>query len=156
MQSTTLQRPLVWLRRYLPSELLGVTAMLLCAWLATGLGANPAATALAATWAENTAYYGLMLFRDLRAGPRARSGAILATLRNTLLEFGPAELLDSLLIRPALLYAGIMLAPHLALGVTIGKLAADCCFYLLTISCFELLQRHTRRADAVSTVSVVE
>jgi hypothetical protein len=57
------------------------------------------------TWGENLGYYGTVLTRELRAR-RARNGrltpaAVLRTIRNLALEFGGAELLDSLLIRPA-------------------------------------------------------
>jgi hypothetical protein len=134
-------RAMGWLRRYLPAELLGTAATLLCAMAAMALWHNQAVAAVAGTWAENLAYYGLIVARDLRACGRRSPGAALATLRDIVLEFGPAELLDSALIRPAALYAGMALAPSFTLGIVAGKLAADLVFYLPTIISYELLRR---------------
>jgi pilus assembly protein TadC len=69
-------------------------------------------------------------------------------LRDLVLEFGPAEALDSLLLRPALMYAGILLAPNLALGVVAGKIAADICFYLPTILSYEWLRRRATEMES--------
>jgi hypothetical protein len=147
MQATAAPRPiigraLVWVRRYLPAELIGTATALLCALVAAQLGGGPAATALAATWGEILGFYGLMAGREaarvrsLRAAP--------AAVARLVLEFGPAELLDSFALRPALMYAGLTLAPSPALGLIAGKLAADVVFYIPTIVSFELLQ--ARRA----------
>jgi hypothetical protein len=138
-------RAMEWLRRYLPAELLSMVATLLCAMAAMALCHNQAVAAVAGTWAENLAYYGLIVARDLRASGRRSPGSALATLRDIVLEFGPSELLDSLLIRPAALYTGMALAPDApATGLLAGKLAADLVFYLPTITSYELLRR--RRA----------
>jgi hypothetical protein len=137
----THNRLLHWLRRYIPSEILGTTTALLAAWAAMSATGSVAVAALAATWGENVAYYGLMLVRDLRAGSCRSPREALLTLRNIVLEFGPAELLDSFLIRPAALYAGVVLLPGLAVGVLAGKLVADVIFYVPTIISYELLGR---------------
>ena len=126
-----------WVARYLPAELLGTCAALSCASLAADSGA--AAAAVAGTVGENAAFYGLMLTRELlqRGGVRGLPGA----LRDLALEFGPAEALDSLLLRPALLYAGISLTGHSTSGALLGKLAADVAFYSLAIAGRALAQR---------------
>jgi hypothetical protein len=59
------------------------------------------------------------------------------------LEFGPATALDSLL-RPALMYAGMALTPHSAIGLIASKLAADIVFYVPAIVSYELLRRRAR------------
>jgi hypothetical protein len=132
-----------WLRRYLPAEVLATLCALLGGVLA-GAG-GPALAALGGTWGENVGYYGTMLTRELRAR-RARKGrltpaAVLRTIRNLVLEFGGAELLDSLLIRPAAMFAAIRLSGNLALGIALGKFAADLTFYLPAILAYELRQR---------------
>jgi hypothetical protein len=63
-------------------------------------------------------------------------------VRDLVLEFGPAEALDTLLLRPGLLYIGICCAPDPALGVLLAELAADLCFYVPAIISHELLRRH--------------
>ena len=131
-------RPLVWLRRYLPAELVCTVTGLLGAWAAAVLTGSPAAIAVAGTWGENVGFYGMMLGREIaQRGMRSLSPII----HDLILEFGLAEVLDCLLLRPALLYAGQMLAPNTAMGVVAGKLAADLIFYVPTIVSYELLRR---------------
>jgi selenocysteine lyase/cysteine desulfurase len=136
-------RPLVWLRRYLPAELTCTITALLGAWLAAALTGSPAVAAVAGTWGENLGFYGMMLSRELaQRGPRS----LPAIIRDLVLEFGVAEALDSLLLRPALMYAGMLLAPNTGFGVIAGKLAADLVFYVPTIISYELLRRRERIA----------
>jgi hypothetical protein len=135
-------RYLVWLRRYLPAELLGLPAALLGGWAGSALADNLAAAAIGATWAEVVGYYLVVIARDLRANARfglVRGG--LVTARNALLEFGPAQLLDSLVIRPAALFAGMTFIPDLITGILVGKLIADLVFYVPTVIAFELRTR---------------
>lgn len=134
-----------WLWRYVPSEILGTAVALTVAWWALALGGGAAAAAVAATWAECLAYYSLMLARELRRHPPRSPRAALATLRNLLIEFGPAELLDGLLVRPTALYAGMALLPGLAAGVLAGKLVADLIFYVPAVISYELLGRRRAR-----------
>jgi hypothetical protein len=121
-----------WLARYLPAELIGTSAA-----LAGGLGAyaltdRPEAGAIAATAAEIAAFYLVMIARELRA--RGGLAALPEALRELSLEFGPAELLDGLLLRPGMLYAGTAYAPNAALGLLLGKLGADLVFYGVAIT----------------------
>ena len=82
-----------------------------------------------------------IIIGDLRAGTH-RSARVL--LRQIALEFGPAELLDSLLIRPTALYIGITMIPNLAFGIIAGQTAANLCFYVPTIISYELLSARAR------------
>ena len=131
-------RPLVWLRRYLPAELIGTLTALLCAWLAIGLTGNAAAAAVSGTWGGNLGFYGIIFGRELS---RRNLRALPAILRDLVLEFGPATALDTLLLRPALMYAGMALVPHSAIGLIAGKLAADIIFYAPAIFSYELLRQ---------------
>jgi hypothetical protein len=116
-----------WLRRYAPAELcglLGAVAGYLLALAATGHAA-PAAYAAAA--GENIGFYGFL--RARRVG----------SVRALVVEFGPAEVLDSALVRPACMaLATAALGP---LGVLAGKLAADLVFYAPVIATYEFLKR---------------
>ena len=101
---------------------------------------------------ENVGFYGTMLLREFRADARsagaagthygARAAAV--TGAKLLLEFGPAELLDSLLIRPLTMGLATRFLGGGA-GVIVGKLAADVTFYLPVIVSYELRQLATRR-----------
>jgi len=69
---------------------------------------------------------------------------------------GLAEVLDCLLLRPALLYTGQMLAPNTAMGVVAGKLAADLIFYVPTIVSYELLHRRAPHTFVHKTLIVTK
>ena len=141
MATPKLNRPIIWLRRYLPAEAISVLAILVASTTILGLTGNIWLAALVGAWAEFLAYYGLFIARALWASKRVTPRAVLTTLRNLVLEFGPAELLDSLLVRPAALALALALVPHPALATLVGKLAADIVFYLPTIVSFEALKR---------------
>jgi hypothetical protein len=132
-------RPLMWLRRYLPAELVCTCTALLCTLLVSTMTESTAALALAGTWGENLGFYGVMLFRELRSRGGVR--ALPAAVCFLALEFGPAEALDSLLIRPALMFAGVTLLENPGLGILVGKVAADVSFYSLAIISYERLSR---------------
>jgi hypothetical protein len=130
-------------RRYLPAEIAG-TAAALAAGLAFALATGSAAAgAVAATFGESAGYYGVIAFIDFRAG-RLSAERPLRTLGNLLLEFAPAEALDTLFVRPTLIFAGMTLAPNPGIGIVAGKLAADLLFYVPTILGREVLRRRGR------------
>ena len=58
-----------------------------------------------------------------------------------LAEFGPAELLDSLLIRPAALFLGVLLLPDPVWGLLAGKIVADLVFYAMAAGAFTFTDR---------------
>jgi hypothetical protein len=113
-----------WIRRYAPAEVCGVVGALAGYLVVWGLVRHSAAAAYGATAAENAAYYGFLLAR--RAG----------SVRALLVEFGPAEVLDSLAVRPACCAAAVALLGPVA-GVLAGKLAADLVFYAPVIATYE-------------------
>ena len=138
ISASAINRPMVWLRRYLPAQLVCTATGLLCAWAVATFNGSAAAAVVACIWGEVLSFYGTMLGRDL-----ARRGmqALPVVLYDLVREFGPAEALDGLLLRPALMYAGAMLAPSLAVGIVAGKYAADLAFYVPVILSYELLRR---------------
>lgn len=141
MANTKINRPLVWLRRYLPAEALGVAAMLLGTLTTLAMTGNVLLAAFVGGCLETLAYYGVLIVRALWGSERITLRLALKTLRNLALEFGPAELLDSMLVRPAALAGGLAFVSNPVLGALAGKLAADMVFYLLTILSFEALNR---------------
>lgn len=132
-----------WVRRYALAELLGTACALLSALLAAKLGANTVTIAVAGAWGEVIGFYLPMLVQELRTQWQSRRlpGALWCTLRNLLLEFGAAELLDTGLIRPTLITGVVHLVPQLSLGVIVGKLLADCFFYGMAIVGRQMSQR---------------
>jgi hypothetical protein len=142
-----------WIRRYLPAELLSITVTLSCAALVFELTGNRITTALAGTWADNISYYGYIIFVDIyrtlrrlqEQGKVYTRQMFIRNLKALALEFGLAEVLDSLLIRPALMYYLPIRTGSLALGILIAKLAADVLFYLPAIIGYELSKKKLRK-----------
>jgi hypothetical protein len=126
-----------WLARYAPAEAVGIAGALLVALPVDG---SPGATAVAGTVGETAGFYLTIFVRDVRAG--GRPGRV---VRDMLLEFGPAEVLDTLLVRPAAMYLATRALGTATAGVVAGKLAADAVFYTVAIIGYEL-----RRSRAVS------
>lgn len=141
-----------WLRRYLPAELLSVVATLAGAWLVLRLTHSGLSAALAGTWAGNIAYFGWLLGQDMQLARRALHARHRAyTLRTFWLnvralavEFGAAEVLDSLLIRPALMYYLPRWLGSFAGGILAAKLLADVTFYVPAIISYELSKKRLR------------
>jgi hypothetical protein len=142
-----------WLRRYGPAEGLSLLATVGAAAATVQAGGTRAAVALAATWAGNVAYFGLLLLQDvgqarraLRAQGRAYSpSAFGRNVRALAVEFGVAEVLDSLLVRPALMYWLPRWLHSVPLGVLAAKFAADVTFYVPAIISYELSKEKLRK-----------
>lgn len=125
-----------WRRRYGWSEAMAAGVAVLVALAATEAGASVLPTAFAATLAEAIWFYGTLTMRDIRrAGQEAaRSGTDLppktagALLREMVLEFGAAEAVDSLLLRPICYAAGLYWIGG-APGILAGKIIADLLFW---------------------------
>jgi hypothetical protein len=142
---------LEWLRRYGVAEIVGTCAALFGAWLVQRLGGNAVAAAYGGAFGENIGFYGTIVVRDFvaeRRGARAAGvvfgpAGALRTAGELLLEFGPAELFDSLVVRPLAMGVGTRLLGW-RLGVVAGKLVADVTFYVPVILTHEM-RRGRRR-----------
>jgi len=136
-----------WLRRYLPAEAFGTVGALLGALIAHATSGNAVVVSYAGTWGENLGFYGYMAFREMRVNRRLRkpgqpSWVVLwRTVRNLVVEFGPAEYADSFLLRPFCMYLGQQATGSFILGILSGKVSADILFYFLAILFYELRKR---------------
>jgi hypothetical protein len=139
-------RPREWFGRYAPAEAAAVLGALLAATMANRFGVA-AATAFAGAIGEGVAFYAVLFIRDLRRRstlqPRGR--AVSRTLRDLLTEFGPAELLDTLAVRPLAMYVGPIVVGDMTAGIILGKVAADVVFYTLAIIGYEARKSVTQR-----------
>jgi hypothetical protein len=144
--------PRQWLRRYGPAELFGIGTALLAAKLASVAGAPLVVVAYAGAVGENVGFYGTIIARQVADdrrqahtdGERYRGMHLWRTARELLLEFGPAELLDSFLLRPLAMGIGVRLLGETT-GIIVGKLAADVSFYLPVILTYETRRRARKR-----------
>ena len=145
IQAATLQpsRARVWLRRYLPAEIVGTSAAIVAAAAAASGGVERAV--IAAAWAEAIAFYVFVTireFRDIRRRSlRRASGAAARAVRDVVAEFGVAEAADTIVLRPLLMYGFADVFGGLIAGVIAGKLVADVAFYGLAIPAYELRER---------------
>jgi hypothetical protein len=156
-----------WVRRYLPCEIAGTVGELggaALAYLATG---SLAAAAITATIGASVGYYAAAYVTALRWSyldnvHRRWSSRILVSnllaLRSVAVEFGPAELIDSVAVRPVGFYIGPLVFDNTVVGWIFGKLVSDLAFYLCAIVSYErfngLLARARPRALEVSNEHV--
>jgi hypothetical protein len=148
-------KALEWLRRYGVAEVVGTCTALAGSWLVQRLGGNLVAAAYGAALGENVGFYGTIILRDFVADRRVARAAghafgargALRTAGALLLEFGPAELLDSVVLRPLAMGIGTRQLGW-ELGVVAGKLAADVTFYVPVILTYELRRARRRSAAA--------
>jgi hypothetical protein len=143
-----------WGRRYLLAEIVGTIAALSAALTVHAATGSLASAALAGSVAESIAYYSVVLRRTLpelfarHAGHRPvrrllRTGRDLVT---EVSDFLAAELADTLLVRPGLIYlAAGWAGSGVVWGLLIGKLLADVGFYAVVIPSYELRKRLIKR-----------
>jgi hypothetical protein len=142
-----------WLLRYGPAEVLSLLATVGAAAATAQAGGSGLAVALAATWAGNVAYFGLILAQDfwrtrqqLRQEDRRYTwGTFGRNVRALVVEFGAAEALDSLLVRPALMYWLPRWLHSVPQGILAAKFAADVTFYVPAIISYELSKKKLRK-----------
>jgi hypothetical protein len=63
--------------------------------------------------------------------------AHLLALRSVAVEFGPAELIDSILVRPLAFYVGPIMFGNVLVGWIFGKLVSDVAFYACAVFSYE-------------------
>ena len=138
-----------WLNRYLIAELISIAFAMIAAFFIDILLHNPIVTALAATWMSNVGFYGAIVFKDIKAKKKLHGKITLQiyfkTLIGLIVEFGPAEYLDTVLIRPIALYIFPLLLGSLTWGIFIGIMAANITYYLPVIISYEMKKKYLKK-----------
>ncbi|MFY9918574.1 MAG: hypothetical protein WAL26_09280 [Mycobacterium sp.] len=143
---TTRKKLMEWVRRYLPCEIAGTVGELGGAGIAYLMTGSMAAAAITATVGASVGYYAAAYTAAVRWALREHRHrpavtrlmvANLFAFRSVAIEFGPAELIDSIVIRPLAYYVGPMLFGNLVAGWVFGKLVSDIGFYVLAIFSYE-------------------
>lgn len=145
-----------WIRRYLPCEIAGTAGEFGAAGVAYLVTDSLAAAAVAASIGATVGYYATAYLAALRWSyadqggrrfvPRVVLAGLLA-LRSVAVEFGPAELIDSVAVRPLAFYLGPALFGGVAAGWIAGKVVSDIAFYgcaILSYERFTTLLAHRR------------
>jgi hypothetical protein len=145
-RGTARRKLMEWVRRYLPCEIAGTAGELGGAAVAYWLTGSVAAAAIIATVGASAGYYAAAYTSAVRWAYREYNGrptvtrllvANLFAVRSVAIEFGPAELIDSIAIRPLAYYFGPMIFGNVAAGWIFGKLLSDIGFYALAIVSYE-------------------
>jgi hypothetical protein len=157
-----------WIRRYLPCEITGTVGEFggaAIAYLSTG---SLAAAAITATIGASAGYYAMAYVSALRWSNRYQDHrpwlsrvlmSNMLALRSVVVEFGPAELIDSVAVRPLAFYVGPLMFGNILAGWIFGKLASDVAFYLCAVLTYErfkgLLAQRTGevRDESVATIT---
>ncbi len=155
------QKLMEWIRRYLPCEIAGTVGELggaVLAYLSTG---SYAAAAIVATIGASAGYYAAAYFGAVRwaycehGRHRWTTRMVVANLfaiRSIAIEFGPAELIDGIAIRPLAYYLGPIMFGNLIAGWIFGKLFSDIGFYALAVFSYERFKPLLAHAQIVEEV----
>ena len=139
-----------WLSRYIPAEILGTIGALIAALVVYTHGHSYIAAAASGWVGEGICFYGyfvttelLLNARKYRQRPLIKrvSLAVATASTNLLVEFLPAELVDSFIIRPYLMYLMPQYIHPYPVGFLAGKFSADVVFYAFAIIGYEA-RRH--------------
>ena len=141
-----------WVKRYAPAEIFATIGAVIGASAVFLLTQNRIASAYAGAIGDSICFYVVIFIRDTiasvtqhRSNNKKYNALILAKdARNILIEFGPAEILDTLVIRPFLMYFFSLYAGNFAFGILLGKISADIVFYFPAIISYELRKKYLK------------
>jgi hypothetical protein len=143
---STGNKPREWIQRYLPCEIAGTVAEFGGAAIVYAATGSLAAAAVAATIGASAGYYAVAYLTALCPSYRQLAHrhwalravvANLLALRSVAIEFGPAELIDSVAVRPLAFYLGPLMFGNVVAGWVFGKLISDLAFYGCAIFSYE-------------------
>lgn len=154
-----------WAVRFAPAEIVGTIAALVCTWVVREMTGSLAVAAVAGAIGETIGYYLTVIVRSaLHYYKKYREQVLSKRLRSTVVytagdivtEFGPPELLDSLIVRPWLFYVMPHHIGHYGLAIFVGKLLSDVVFYALAIILYESKHYLLRRRMALAQERSIE
>ncbi len=139
-----------WLKRYLPAEIVGTITAIGVASVTHFFSGNPILVAYAGSLGEAIGFYSTIFFQNISvAVEKKKTGKqvfsfsdFFGIIRNIVLEFGPAGIIDGLLVRPFFMYLFPLLLKNFTLGILIGKITGDVTFYFLVILGYEMKKRN--------------
>ena len=130
-----------WFRRYSIALLLAYIVSIAIANFAKVSTGNIIVSAFLATWADNIAFYGYIALKDLKRKKvknlQSAASELAKLVRNMVFEFGPAEYLDSFIIRPFLLSVFPLAISNYSIAILLGNLVAEITYFIPTIISYE-------------------
>ncbi len=139
-----------WVRRYLPCEIAGTVGELGGAGLLFVLTESFAAAAVGGTIGASVGFYAIAFGSAARLSyatqthprwPVRFAAANGLAMRSVAIEFGPAELVDSLAVRPLAYYIGPALVDTAMVGWIGAKVFSDLAFYACAVFSYERFNR---------------
>jgi hypothetical protein len=135
-----------WIKRYLPSEIIGTTTALTAASIAHLFYKNPVFIAYAGSLGEAIGFYSTVFIQNIIASCKKNKitnrhlsfSGLIKIISHILLEFGPAGIIDGVLLRPMFMYVFPIYLKNFPLGILAGKIAGDITFYILVILSYEI------------------
>lgn len=139
-----------WIKRYLLADVISTILSLATAWLIMERSGDRVLAAFIGSAVASVSFYGTVAYSDVRKSlkqhradnERYKIKSFLLDFRNLIIEFGPAELLDVLAVRPFFMYLIPKLTGDFLLGTFIGKMIADVIFFIPAIIMYELRKKH--------------
>ncbi len=132
-----------WFKRYSIPLILATLAAIISATIIKILTGNNIIAGILATWIDNITFYGYIYIKDLRKnkeeGPRITN--IFKQLRNMIFEFGPAEYLDSFLIRPFYLSFSPYLIDNYQIAILLGSIFAEITYFIPVVIFYEIRKK---------------
>ncbi len=144
-----------WVKRYLPAEIVSIILTLISSVLAYKFTSSHLTTALIGTWVGNIGYFGTILLTDIFQTNRALAyknmpytyKILIQNIRALIVEFGLAEVFDSLFVRPMLMYHFPIWLGNISIGILLAKFTADITFYIPAIVAYELSKKKFRKFE---------
>ena len=136
-------------KRYLPAEIVGTITAICAASITHVFSDNPVFIAYIATFGEAIGFFSTILIQHIFTFSKKRKAAnkqfslldFPKIISHILLEFGPAEIIDGLVLRPFFMYLFPLLIKKFILGILLGKIAGDITFYLIVIVSYEMKKK---------------
>ena len=144
-----------WAKRYIPAEIISITATILSSVFSYKLTQSYLTTALVGTWVGNIFYFGSILGVDIynthaelaKKNKKYSFKTFVLNIRALVVEFGFSEVFDSFLIRPTLMYYFPILVNEIWLGIFLAKIVADITFYIPAIIGYEYSKKELRNFE---------
>jgi hypothetical protein len=142
-----------WLQRYLPSEIAGTVSAIASASLARHFSSNMITIAYVGSLGESIGFFTTVFIQQLLVVTRKNKAQLKSfsvldftkIIGSMALEYGPAGIIDSFLLRPFFMYVFPSVLHNFTLGILVGKLVGDFTFYLMVILSYELKKKKISR-----------
>lgn len=141
-----------WLKKYLLAEIIGTITAVSAASITHFFSHNLILSAYTGSIGEAIGFYSTIIIQNVLLKKQKNRvnnafftvidfSKIIATI---ILEFGPAGLIDGLLVRPFFLFLFPIILNDFTLGIFMGKITGDFAFYFLVILSTKIKQRLTQ------------